>query len=91
VYMYIYEHIRIRLFVILIYFVCEESWTFCRPRQTLSIRLAIIYMIYYMMYMCVCVCVCVYNWAIRSMLFTKHNIVKNVVAAVTRYIIPAIT
>jgi len=48
-----YMFMRIRLFVILIlYFVCEESWTFCRPRRTSSIRLAIkyVYNIYY--YMC---------------------------------------
>lgn len=46
----IYE-LRIRLFVILIYFVCEESWTFCRPRRTLSIRLAI----YVYIILCVCI------------------------------------
>lgn len=29
---------------------------------------------------------CMYNWAIHSTLLTKHNIVKNIVAAATRYI-----
>lgn len=75
-----YMYIRIRLFVILIYFVCEESWTFCRPRRTLSIRLAI--------YVYIILCVCIIGPYIAH---CSQNIIllKKVVAAVTRYIVRA--